>query len=727
MLERLFLSAKLAFPGIPVMDQPVRRDPIPASESVDKSRVLEIRPLRSLAPVFPSQPNASFSTPVGGHFFCVPPYGPFPAEVTPFYPFFGSIGCQRRPEQNPQTPVGVPNQAAGSGYSNPVIAAVPIASFRTPPPTAQVNGDRSHGRSQSQSGFAEEECSDSLNQGAEFLSSFSMHTTDLDDTSKSKRAKNKSQRKARGSQETSVNFSDADVDLIFNNILSSYNLMEFSMVRRADGDRKSVGYILLIFDLLRRKLSQFEDTKEPTAGTIRRPDLKASTVLTNKGIRTNVKKRVGDVSGVEVGDIFYFRMEMNLVGLHFPCMAGIDYIGLKISQEEEAAAVSIVSSGGYEDNVEDGDGDMLIYSGQGGNIFRKDKEIMDQKLERGNLALENSFRRGNEIRVIRGIKDVATLNGKIYVYDGLYKIQESWVDKGKSGCNVFKYKLVRSPGQPEAFMTWKSVQQWKNGITSRNGIILPDLTSGVESIPVSVVNDVDDVKGPAHFTYVSSLKYSQHVNSVESSVGCTCRNGCLPGNPNCPCIKKNGGYLPCIAHGVLVNPKSLSHECGSSCLCPPNCRNRVSQGGLKVHLEVFRTKDKGWGLRSWDPIRAGAFICEYAGEVIDISKLELGVETEDDYVFDATRTYQPEDDLPCAFNEAMKIPFPLIITAKDIGNVARFMNHSCSPNVFWHPVLRENKEGCDLHIAFYAIKHIPPMMELTYNYGSVLQIGRAHV
>ncbi|XP_031280467.1 histone-lysine N-methyltransferase, H3 lysine-9 specific SUVH1-like [Pistacia vera] len=702
------------------MDQTFRQDSIPVSESVDKSSVLEIRPLRLLVPVFSPPPNAS-----GAHFFCVNPYGPFPSEVTPFYPFFGYVGSQKHPEQNPQTPVGVPNQTAGSGYSNPITAAVQIAPYRTAPPTAQVNGDtsgtRSSGRSESQGGFAEEdEYSDSQNHGAELLSSFNMHISGLEDTGKSKRPKNKSQKKTSDSQETNVNLSDADVDSIVNNILSSFNLMEFNMVRQADGDRKSVGYILLIYDLLRRKLSQFEDTKEATAGTIRRPDLKASTVLTNKGIRTNIKKRVGVVPGVEVGDIFYFRMEMNLVGLHFPCMAGIDYMGLKINREEEPVAVSIVSSGGYEDNVEDGDGYVLIYSGQGGNIFRKDKEIMDQKLERGNLALEKSFHRGNEIRVIRGIKDLATLNGKVYVYDGLYKIQESWVEKGKSGCNVFKYKLVRSPGQPEAFMTWKSVQQWKDGITSRTGVILPDLTSGVENIPVSLVNDVDNEKGPAHFKYVPSLKYSKHVNLVESSAGCTCRSGCLPGNPNCPCIKKNGGYLPCIAHGVLVNPKSLTHECGFSCLCPPNCRNRVTQGGLKVHLEVFRTKDKGWGLRSWDPIRAGAFICEYAGQVIDISKIENGDEIEDDYIFDATRTYQPEDYLPCIFNEAAKIPFPLIITAKDVGNVARFMNHSCCPNVFWHPVFRENKEGYDVHIAFYAIKHIPPMTELTYNYGSVL-------
>ncbi|KDO57379.1 hypothetical protein CISIN_1g008407mg [Citrus sinensis] len=543
-----------------------------------------------------------------------------------------------------------------------------------------------------------------------------MHIADAEVNSKGGRRKNKPQKRTRSGRDINVTLPDIDVDSIVNNILSSYNLMEFDTVRRTDGDRDSVGYILLIFDLLRRKLSQIEDVREAMPGVARRPDLRVGTILMNKGIRTNVKKRIGAVPGVEVGDIFFFRMELCLVGLHHPIMAGIGYMGLTVNLEEESVAVSVVSSGGYEDNVEDGD--VLIYSGQGGNINRKDKEVTDQKLERGNLALEKSLRRGNEVRVIRGVKDLSTPTGKIYVYDGLYKIQESWTEKGKSGCNVFKYKFIRVHGQPEAFMTWKLIQQWKDGISLRVGVILPDLTSGAENIPVSLVNDVDDEKGPAHFTYLASLKYAQPVDSLEIFGGCDCRNGCVPGDQICPCIQKNAGYLPYTSNGVLVTQKSLVHECGPSCQCPPTCRNRVSQGGLRVHLEVFKTKDKGWGLRSWDPIRAGAFICEYAGQVIDISKIEeLGGENVDDYLFDATRTYQPVEPVPSDANGVPKIPFPLIITAKDVGNVARFMNHSCSPNVFWQPVLRQSDKGYDLHVAFHAIKHIPPMRELTYDYG----------
>ena len=60
---------------------------------------------------------------------------------------------------------------------------------------------------------------------------------------------------------------------------------------------------------------------------------------------------------------------------------------------------------------------------------------------------------------------------------------------------------------------------------------------------------------------------------------------------------------------------------------------------------------------------------------------------------------------------------PTIISAKQTGNVARFMNHSCSPNVFYQPVMYDHGDEGYPHIAFFAIKNIPPMTELTYDYG----------
>lgn len=636
---------------------------VPPSASFDKSRVLDVKPLRSLMPVFPSSPQ-------NPPFVCAPPSGPFPSGFSPFYPFNGPQPAP--PDLNQHTHTPEPLRSFPAPQSNGKMSRDGNADGSTGPPAKRPVGRP--------------------------RSSFS------------------SQKKAKKDM-------DFTLSVVDNNFV-----LGITPAQKEDGDTEVVNSVRMRFDALRRRLSQLEDAKEAPNGGIRRADMRAANIMMSKGLRTNLRKRVGVVPGIEVGDIFFSRMEMCLVGLHSQTMAGIDYLIVRGDVEEDSLAVSIVSSGGYDDEAEDKD--VLIYSGQGGNVnnIKKDKQAADQKLERGNLALERSLHRNNEVRVIRGMKDANSSTAKIYVYDGLYRIHESWVEKGKSGCNMFKYKLVRLPGQPGAFDVWKSIQQWRQGFSSRVGLILPDLTSGAESLPVSLVNDVDEEKGPAYFTYYATVKYIKSFKLTEPSSGCNCRNACTPGNLNCSCIRKNGGDFPYIANGILVGRRPLVYECGPSCPCIPNCKNRVSQTGLKVRLEVFKTKDRGWGLRSWDPIRAGTFICEYAGEVIEkVKERQDGEGEDDDYVFDTTHVYEPfkwncepgllEGDGD-ETTEQYSIPSPLIISAKNVGNVARFMNHSCNPNVLWQPVAYEQNNEYFIHIAFFAMKHIPPMAELTYDYGT---------
>lgn len=640
----------------------------PSGSTIDKTRVLDVKPLRCLSPVFPSASEmSSITTPQPSPFVCITPTGPFPSGVTPIFPFLSPDEPVRMGESSQQTPNQVPNQGT-FGFGQP-ISPIPVNSFGN----QTANGSSGHVNNVGDSGSGK------------------------------KKGGPKKPRKV-----PPENVVEVDVEPLLNQLLMSFKLVDLDQAKKADGDKEVVRRILLVFDLFRRRMTQIDEPRYG-ASSGRRPDLKASKMMMLKGMRTNQTKRIGNVPGIEVGDIFFFRMELCVVGLHAPTMSGIDYMSLKLTKDEEPLAVSIVSAGGYDDDG--GDGDLLIYTGQGG-VQRKDGQMFDQKLEKGNLALEKSVHRANDVRVIRGVKDVANPTGKIYIFDGLYKIQGSWEEKNKTGCNVFKYKLLRVPGQPEAFKVWKSIQQWRDGVVSRVGVILPDLTSGAESQAVCLVNDVDDEKGPAYFTYIPSLKYSKPFLTPRPSLGCQCIGGCQPDDTNCPCIQRNQGLLPYNSLGVLMTYKNLIHECGSACSCPANCRNRMSQGGPKVRMEVFKTKNKGWGLRSWDPIRGGCFICEYAGEVRDI-----GYDRDDNYIFDATRIYEPLEAVHDYNDESRKVPFPLVISSKNGGNIARFMNHSCSPNVYWQLVVRESNNEAYYHIAFFAIRHIPPLQELTFDYG----------
>ncbi|KAJ6852967.1 histone-lysine N-methyltransferase, H3 lysine-9 specific SUVH1-like [Iris pallida] len=491
--------------------------------------------------------------------------------------------------------------------------------------------------------------------------------------------------------------------------------------------RESVEAVLMAFEALRRRVLQLDEAKDAT----RRADLKVGNVMMNNDLRVNKAKRVGPVPGIEVGDMFYFRFEMLLVGLHSQVMAGIDRMTAKFGNEEDTVAIGIVSAGGYENEEEDVD--VLIYSGQGGASGRNDKMIVDdQKLERGNLALERSLHWANGIRVIRSAKDPSSPTVKIYIYDGIYKVRESWIEKGKSGFNMFKFKLLREPGQPDGFAVWKRTQKWIEHPSLRGSVILSDISSGRENIPVCLVNDVDYEKGPCHFTYVTNVRYPSPIGSMKSFQRCMCQSVCLPGDASCSCAQQNEADLPYSSNGLLVSRKPLVYECTASCPCSVNCRNRVTQKGIRFHFEVFKTRDRGWGLRSWDPIRAGTFICEYTGEVIDKTRLGNDIE-ENNYVFQKLAQEKPlkwnyipellEEPSRAESSESSR-PLPIIISAKNMGNVARFMNHSCSPNVFWQPVLYDHGDEGFPHIMFFAIKHIPPMTELTYDYGLSIAEGQ---
>ncbi|KAL5061932.1 hypothetical protein RYX36_023669 [Vicia faba] len=661
-----------------------------ASDSVDKSRIVEAKPLRSLAPVLPNHIQSCF-----------------PANYPSGFPPFCSF---EKPREIP-IPKGVEEIAVdaktaeeipGSAKETPVAANVTPIRFYKSSVDEEVN-PRGGGdvNSFSKGLNCDEFVDDRVKRGAQNIQNCKEFL---------KRKKNKKTREAGvDGQSSSVGVNPSLND---------------------DGNHESVNHVLMTFDSVRRRLCQLEDSKELNSSlSIKRADLRASNSLTLKGVKTNLRRRAGAVPGIEVGDIFFFRMEMCLVGLHGQSMGGIDYMSIKDGSKEDTVALSVVSSGVYGDDTEDND--VLVYSGQGENFNKKDKHVTDQKLQRGNLALDRSAQRHDEVRVIRGLRDATNRSAKIYMYDGLYKIQDSWIERGKSGGGIFKYKLVRLPGQKSAFAAWKLIQKWKSGSASRNGFILADLSNGVESIPVSLVNDVDDERGPAFFTYFMSLTKPKPFGLVQPSLGCNCKASCLPGDLNCSCIQRNEGDFPYTANSILVSRKPLIHECGTMCRCLPNCKNRVSQTGLKQHVEVFKTRDRGWGLRTLDPIRAGSFICEYAGEVIDRAKVCQNDEGDnDEYIFDTSRIYQPfkwnhdhgllGDGSSNVSSEDYTIPSPLIISAKNVGNVGRFMNHSCSPNVFWQPVLYAENNQSFLHIAFFALKHIPPMAELTYDYGFVL-------
>ncbi|XP_055819438.1 uncharacterized protein LOC129888499 [Solanum dulcamara] len=505
---------------------------------------------------------------------------------------------------------------------------------------------------------------------------------------------------------------------------------EFDMTRPPFGPKSSsrsdarskVLETLRLFQSHFRKILQGEESKSRPGGVknkpedkiIRRIDLQAAKIVKDKGKEVNTGTQIlGKVPGVEVGDAFQYRVELALVGVHRLYQAGID----SMNNGGLLVATSIVASGAYDDDL--GDADELIYSGQGGNVVGKVKIPEDQKLVKGNLALKNSIATRNPVRVIRGSKETRTPESggrpnvvTTYVYDGLYTVENYWTEKGPHGKMVFMFKLVRIPGQPE--LTWKEVQSSKNSKV-RHGVCVPDITEGKESQPITAVNTIDGEKPPP-FKYIKNMMYPVGFRPAPPE-GCDCIGRCSDAK-RCSCAVKNGGEIPYNRNGVIVEVKPLVYECGPHCKCPPSCYNRVSQHGIKIPLEIFKTDRRGWGVRALTSISSGTFICEYTGQLLEDTEAERRI-GKDEYLFDIGQNYDgytANSSGQANLNELAE-EGGYTIDAASYGNVGRFINHSCSPNLYAQNVVYYHKETRIPHIMLFAADNIPPLKELSYHYN----------
>ncbi|OEL36248.1 Histone-lysine N-methyltransferase family member SUVH9 [Dichanthelium oligosanthes] len=198
-----------------------------------------------------------------------------------------------------------------------------------------------------------------------------------------------------------------------------------------------------------------------TVGKRNRPDLRAYHKMLSTGQCLHRGIRiVGDIPGVLVGDAFFYRAELCVVGIHSVHMAGICFVPPSLVDEGIPIATSVVSSAGY---LNDKDiGDVLYYTCSGSRNNNSMGHHADQKLDGGNLALHNSYKYSVEVRVIRGHDYNHSPTGKVYIYDGLYRVIESTFGPGKSGHDVCKFKLLRLPGQKElGSKRWHTAQQLK--------------------------------------------------------------------------------------------------------------------------------------------------------------------------------------------------------------------------------------------------------------------------
>ncbi|GAO14290.1 uncharacterized protein UV8b_07446 [Ustilaginoidea virens] len=267
-----------------------------------------------------------------------------------------------------------------------------------------------------------------------------------------------------------------------------------------------------------------------------------------------------------------------------------------------------------------------------------------------------------------------------------------------------------------------------------------------QSAPITIVNDIDHRILPQNFRFINDVVLGDGVQAADSSFrsGCACSqskdcqfSGCLcladvdhdeiggePGSvddkPDTELRKTYAYHAHGIKAGLLRSRLHASklplYECHQGCSCTVSCPNRVVERGRTVPLQIFRTKDRGWGVRTQQLIRKGQFVDRYLGEIVTSAEADrrraasVISQRKDVYLFALDKFTDPQ-----SLDARLRGP-PLEVDGEFMSGPTRFINHSCDPNL---RIFARVGDHADKHIhdlALFAIKDIHKGEELTFDY-----------
>ncbi|KAA8910832.1 hypothetical protein TRICI_004020 [Trichomonascus ciferrii] len=195
------------------------------------------------------------------------------------------------------------------------------------------------------------------------------------------------------------------------------------------------------------------------------------------------------------------------------------------------------------------------------------------------------------------------------------------------------------------------------------------------------------------FTEIENCTYSSRglgKSRQDEFMSCDCKE----------CISEDGVNLACGENSDCIN-RLTSIECSNerSTHCGADCRNQRFQNREYASVDVISAGKKGYGLRALTDIPGGTFIYEYIGEVIDEAKFMKRM-----------KQYETEDRRHFYF---MMLQNGEFIDATVKGSLARFCNHSCSPNSYVDKWLVKGR----LRMGIFAKRDILQGEEITFDYN----------
>lgn len=195
------------------------------------------------------------------------------------------------------------------------------------------------------------------------------------------------------------------------------------------------------------------------------------------------------------------------------------------------------------------------------------------------------------------------------------------------------------------------------------------------------------------FTEIENCTYSSRglgKSRQDEFMSCDCKES----------VSEDGVNLACGESSDCIN-RLTSIECSNerSTHCGADCRNQRFQKREYASVDVISAGKKGYGLRALADISSGTFIYEYIGEVIDEAKFMKRM-----------KQYEIEDRRHFYF---MMLQNGEFIDATVKGSLARFCNHSCSPNSYVDKWLVKGR----LRMGIFAKRDIIQGEEITFDYN----------
>ncbi|GBG86447.1 hypothetical protein CBR_g41442 [Chara braunii] len=254
---------------------------------------------------------------------------------------------------------------------------------------------------------------------------------------------------------------------------------------------------------------------------------------------------------------------------------------------------------------------------------------------------------------------------------------------------------------PGWFLCWRHEDDWKSGEkdwepTSDISVIfdrlpLPDILHNFK-LPHSIHEAVRRMNNkPPEFTHIKQnvfLIKKPRRRSEDHSMQCSCTQMGEDGVCGRDCICR-----------------MLFTGCSKNCGCGEKCTNLPFHKLKGRKIRPVKTERCGWGVEAAENIRAGDFIIEYVGEVIDDEICEKRLW--------AMKARGETNFYLCEISKDM------VVDATFKGNISRFINHSCDPNC---ELQKWEMEG-SLRVGVFATRDIPEGANLTYDY-QFIQFGQ---